>query len=136
MVTAIRIYTWSVAERRMDPSKIASTSTRVMMDSPMPKKRCLVLSEVEARLPRVISIETAIWICSWDHASYPERIQWHPRVKLLLNDAGRFSDGIETVAPELMSAGMVTSALWTDANGDGWTDLLVAYEWGTGPVVS
>ena len=24
---------------------------------------------------------------------------------------------------------MVTSALWSDANGDGWLDLLVTYEW-------
>ncbi len=53
-----------------------------------------------------------------------------PTSHLLRNDGGSFRDVIEEVAPGLVKAGMVTSALWSDANGDGWTDLLVTYEWG------
>ena len=30
----------------------------------------------------------------------------------------------------LANAGMVTSALWTEVNGDGWVDLMVTTEWG------
>ena len=29
-----------------------------------------------------------------------------------------------------MKPGMVTSAVWSDATGDGWIDLLIALEWG------
>ncbi|HEU5079998.1 MAG TPA: FG-GAP-like repeat-containing protein [Opitutaceae bacterium] len=43
---------------------------------------------------------------------------------------GRFVDVTTTVAPELRRVGLVTSALWSDLDGDGWIDLLVATEWG------
>jgi hypothetical protein len=56
--------------------------------------------------------------------NYPDA----PRSNLLRNDAGRFVDATPT---ELERPGMVTAALWTDANNDGWPDLLVATEWGT-----
>ncbi|MFT4551192.1 MAG: hypothetical protein ACI9MB_005173, partial [Verrucomicrobiales bacterium] len=49
-----------------------------------------------------------------------------PRSRLLRNEAGKkFTE----ISGELFS-GMVTSALWTDADGDGWLDLMVATEWG------
>ena len=47
-----------------------------------------------------------------------------PPSRLLINQGGRF-----TARP--MEAGMVTSALWTDADGDGWIDLLVTVDWGS-----
>ena len=53
-----------------------------------------------------------------------------PRSALLRNDGGRFIDVTDEVAPGLSSAGMVTSAVWSDADGDGWPDLLVTTEWG------
>ncbi|MEM7395096.1 MAG: FG-GAP-like repeat-containing protein, partial [Verrucomicrobiota bacterium] len=54
---------------------------------------------------------------------------------LLRNDSEtpnepRFAEVTGDVAPGLREAGMVTSALWSDANGDGWVDLLVTTEWG------
>lgn len=52
--------------------------------------------------------------------AYPEAAQ----SSLLVNDGGKFSDaGLDV-------KGLVTSALWSDANGDGWLDLLVTSEWG------
>ncbi|MEZ6120763.1 MAG: ASPIC/UnbV domain-containing protein [Pirellulaceae bacterium] len=39
-------------------------------------------------------------------------------------------DRTQDVAASLASAGLVTSALWSDANGDGWLDLWVTYDWG------
>ncbi len=57
---------------------------------------------------------------------YPET----PRSVLLENRGGRFVDVTDVVAPGLAQVGLVTAALWSDVNGDGWLDLLVATEWG------
>lgn len=43
---------------------------------------------------------------------------------LLINEGGRFQRGNFTLN------GLVTSALWSDIDRDGWIDLLVALEWG------
>jgi hypothetical protein len=51
------------------------------------------------------------------------------RSAVLRNDKGRFTDVTNRVCPELLTAGLVTAALWTDFDGDGQTDLLVAGEW-------
>jgi len=53
-----------------------------------------------------------------------------PRSALLANRGGRFEDVTDTLAPALRDVGMVTSALWTDVDGDGWPDLLLTLEWG------
>ncbi len=53
-----------------------------------------------------------------------------PRSVLLHNEGGRFTDATATEAPDLARAGLVTSALWSDVDDDGWPDLLVATEWG------
>ncbi|ACB75081.1 FG-GAP-like repeat-containing protein [Opitutus terrae] len=41
-----------------------------------------------------------------------------------------FEDATELLAPALRNVGLVTSALWSDVDQDGWPDLLVALEWG------
>jgi len=53
-----------------------------------------------------------------------------PRSALLANRGGTFEDVTDTFAPGLRAVGMVTSALWSDVDGDGWPDLLVTLEWG------
>ncbi|MGI9243316.1 MAG: CRTAC1 family protein, partial [Verrucomicrobiales bacterium] len=50
--------------------------------------------------------------------------------RLLRNSGGDFEDVTDQLAPGLRDAGMVTGALWSDADGDGLCDLLVTYEWG------
>ncbi len=62
--------------------------------------------------------------------SIPGRYPLVPRSRLLRNDGGRFSDVTDELAPGLAQAGLVTSALFSDADGDGRSDLLVACEWG------
>lgn len=53
-----------------------------------------------------------------------------PYSSLLENDgSGVFADVTETWAPELARAGMVSGAAWTDYDGDGLDDLVVAGEW-------
>jgi hypothetical protein len=54
-----------------------------------------------------------------------------PKSALLANRGGRFEDVTDQVAPGLRSVGMVTSAVWSDVDGDGWPDLILALEWGT-----
>jgi len=58
-----------------------------------------------------------------------------PRSRLLVNvtpkgGVPRFEDQTGSLAPELAASGLVTAALWTDANRDGAPDLLAAHEWG------
>ncbi|HEY5080134.1 MAG TPA: CRTAC1 family protein, partial [Opitutaceae bacterium] len=60
----------------------------------------------------------------------PGRYPLAPRSALLANRGGRFEDVTDTLAPGLREVGMVTSALWTDVDGDGWPDLLLTLEWG------
>lgn len=45
------------------------------------------------------------------------------------NQNGIFKDVTENIAPELLSAGMVTDAVWVDLNSDNKTDLVVVGEW-------
>jgi hypothetical protein len=60
----------------------------------------------------------------------PGRYPMPARSALLANRGGRFEDVTDALAPALRDVGLVTSALWTDVDGDGWIDLLVATEWG------
>jgi len=54
-----------------------------------------------------------------------------PRSALLANRGGHFEDVTDSVAPQLREVGMVTCALWSDVDGDGWPDLLLTLDWGT-----
>lgn len=47
---------------------------------------------------------------------------------LLKNNTGKFSDASATELPYQGKIGMVSAALWTDYDNDGWTDLLLAGE--------
>jgi hypothetical protein len=53
-----------------------------------------------------------------------------PASRLLENQGGTFTDATERLAPELLTAGLVTGAIWSDADDDGWLDLLLTTEWG------
>ena len=52
-----------------------------------------------------------------------------PRSVLLENEGGRFKDVTELV-DGLKECGMVTSAMWSDVDGDDWPELLATIEWG------
>ncbi len=48
---------------------------------------------------------------------------------LLMNEDGHFKDVTAVWCPELLEAGMVTSALWSDYDNDGNVDLIIAGDW-------
>lgn len=54
-----------------------------------------------------------------------------PQNVILENRGGKLVDITDTVAPALRGVGMVTAALWSDVDGDGWPDLLVTIDWGS-----
>ena len=60
----------------------------------------------------------------------PGRYPLAPRSALWANRGGRFEDVTDAIAPGLREVGMVTSALWSDVDGDGWMDLVLTLEWG------
>lgn len=58
-----------------------------------------------------------------------DRYPLSPQSFLLRNDGGIFTDVTKTVCPLLQQPGMLTSSVWTDLNGDGWQDLIIAGDW-------
>ncbi len=60
----------------------------------------------------------------------PGKYPLTPSSRLLRNDKGKFQDVTALLAAKLQESGLVTSALWTDIDGDGWLDLVVTHEWG------
>ena len=60
----------------------------------------------------------------------PGRYPLAPESGLWENREGRFVDVTDEWAGGLRKVGMVTSALWSDTNDDGWVDLLLTTEWG------
>lgn len=56
-----------------------------------------------------------------------------PRSYLLQNDSDgsdvRFTDVTVSKGEGLENPGLISAALWSDFNGDGWTDLIIAGEW-------
>lgn len=59
----------------------------------------------------------------------PGRYPVVPRSYLLKNEGGKFTDVTPSLAPDLVEAGMVSAAIWTDVNGDGKPDLMVCGEY-------
>ncbi|MCH6232550.1 VCBS repeat-containing protein [Cognataquiflexum rubidum] len=52
-----------------------------------------------------------------------------PKSVILENNAGKFTDVSNSLFPGLENLGMVTAALWTDFDNDGYLDLIVVGEW-------
>ncbi|MEO7318552.1 MAG: FG-GAP-like repeat-containing protein, partial [Chthoniobacteraceae bacterium] len=100
------------------------------------------LAPAEA-LPEWLEFASAVCVADYDRDGKPDIFvgartvpgEW-PKVgkSLLLHNessAGAVKFSAQTSAVEgLENAGLVTAAVWSDGNGDGWPDLLVATEWG------
>ena len=61
---------------------------------------------------------------------WPAKYPSAPRSYLLANRDGKLVDVTASAAPALSEIGLVNSALWSDVDGDGAPDLLLAVQWG------
>jgi len=61
--------------------------------------------------------------------SIPGAFPTAPSSILLQNNNGTFKDVTSSHAPQLHQLGMVTDAIWSDYNQDGWMDLIVVGDW-------
>jgi hypothetical protein len=94
----------------------------------------------EGTLPPLLIDAGAVAAADFDHTGrlglfiggrvVPGQYPTAPQSALLANRGGRFEDVTDALAPGLREVGMVTAALWTDVDGDGWPDLVIALEWG------
>jgi hypothetical protein len=60
-------------------------------------------------------------------SSIPGRYPISAAGHLFINNGGQFQDA---TPDDLRHPGIVSDAVWSDADGDGWLDLLLAVEWG------
>ncbi|NNE93419.1 MAG: hypothetical protein HKN23_17375 [Verrucomicrobiales bacterium] len=94
----------------------------------------------ESALPVVLESSSVVAAADYDHdgdldlfvgsRSVPGEYPRSPKSVLLRNDGGKFKVVTNQAASGLEEIGMVTSAIWSDVDGDGWSDLLVALDWG------
>jgi hypothetical protein len=94
----------------------------------------------EGALPPLMTSVGAVAAADFDHTGrlglfiggrvLPGQYPLSPTSALLANRGRRFEDVTDALAPGLKQVGMVTGALWSDVDGDGWPDLLLTLEWG------
>lgn len=90
-------------------------------------------------IPRISSSGSGVKACDFDRdgdldlfvGGYlsPARYPLPTASFILENQGGKFVMVNNKVAPILNQIGMVTDALWTDFDADGWVDLMVVGEW-------
>jgi hypothetical protein len=94
----------------------------------------------EGSLPSLPISAGAVAAADFDHSGrlglfvggrvLPGQYPLPPQSALLANRGGKFEDVTDALAPGLRNIGMVTGALWSDVDGDGWPDLVLTLEWG------
>ena len=91
-------------------------------------------------LPKEYSSGSIVTACDFDKDGdldlfvggrvVPGSYSYTPESILLVNNGkGKFTNATDKLATGLKNIGMVTTALWTDVDNDGWIDLMVAGEW-------
>ena len=97
----------------------------------------------KAALPQFLKSGSCVKATDFDHdgdldlfiggrvevTAYPKPVSSY----VLRNDSKinlpKFTDVTQQIAPNLKNIGLVCDALWTDADNDGWMDLMLAGEW-------
>ena len=98
------------------------------------------LIKASGALPEMLESGGAVAVCDFDNdddldifvagriipGAYPES----PRSFLLRNEEGKFEIADDIAMPGIASVGMVTGCVWSDIDGDNWSDLLLSCDWG------
>lgn len=99
--------------------------------------------KMDAALPVLLNSGSKAVPCDFDHDGdmdlfiggrlSPGKYPFAGSSTLLKNEskpgAIKFVDATEDLCPEIRNVGMVSDAIWIDANGDGFEDLILAGEW-------
>ncbi len=109
----------ALAERR--PGRLPAGAGRMIAATPRERR---------ARSPPPTSNAAAGSVYSSAGGFEPGRIRNRPEAPCSPTGEALFRCVIRLLAPGLREVGMVTSALWSDVDGDGWPDLLVTHDWG------
>lgn len=95
-------------------------------------------------LPPIATSGQAVTACDFDNDGdqdlfvggrvVPGKYPTAPKSYILENNGGKdadlkFKDVTKEVSTGLSDSGMITKALWSDLDGDGWKDLIVIGEW-------
>ena len=83
--------------------------------------------KVESRESRVVSGESGV--VSGRRSAHESGVQRPTSNVQRPTSKVKFTDVTAQVCPELMKIGMISDALWTDFDNDGWPDLMLAGEW-------
>jgi len=124
---------------------VASGSVEFYPDHPAYKDRIYIndgqgnFTLAEEALPEYTANGTVATACDYDKdgdldlfiggSMIPRKYPTAAPSYLLENKGGRFYNVTDKIASGLSTNGIVNDALWTDFNGDGWIDLIVAGEW-------
>ncbi len=92
-------------------------------------------------LPFMQSSTSCVVACDFDNdgdldlfvggRNVPGKYPDNPQSYLLLNEHGTFIDVTDQLCHDIINAGMISSALWTDYNNDGEIDLIIVGDWMT-----
>ncbi|GAB4423969.1 MAG: VCBS repeat-containing protein [Bacteroidia bacterium] len=90
-------------------------------------------------LPEMRTSTSCVKAADWDHDGDPDLFvggrvipgayPLPPRSFFLQNDQGRFTDVTQERCPAGAELGLISDALFSDVDNDGWVDLLLAGEW-------
>ena len=99
-----------------------------------------VFRKTTNRIPRLLESGGCVAVGDYDRDGrldlfiggrvVPGEFPTGPASRLLRNDDGRLVDETKTIAPNLLDSRMVTGAVWSDVDGNGWLDLVLTQEWG------
>lgn len=125
---------------------VASGSTEYKLESTKYRDQLYVndgngqFTLAEDALPELLDSSSSVCAADFDRdgdldlfvgsRSVPGKYPLVPTSRLLINEGGKFSEGSADVAGGATSKGLVTSAIWSDYDGDGWIDLILTLEWG------
>jgi hypothetical protein len=124
---------------------ICSGGNEVDQDDPILQDRLYLnngrgsFSKSKNSLPKMVASTSCVIAADYDKdgdtdlfvggRQVPGKYPYPARSYILKNDNGIFSDVTVEIAPDLEKPGMVTQAIWTDFDTDGFTDLVLVGEW-------